>query len=146
MTGVSWGVSCAGLLTWGLCWLLLRHYRHVHEVAHWWMIRAAIAGAYVAGCAIAETALGSYAESFLGWLLRPGGGPHGNLGHLAVEITGAALFASVVVALLRPAAAAAYLAAAAPFILALSGGWEYALLNVVPAQEFVEAVSRKVGG
>lgn len=147
MNGASWAISCAAVFTLALCLILLRHYTHLHPMAHPVLVRLAIAGAYIAGCAIALTVLGSYVESFLTWLLHPVGGQHGNGGHLAIEITGAALFASVAVAIAKvPRPQAAYLAAFVPFILVLAGGWEHSLLTIFPAEHIVQEISRKVGG
>jgi len=147
VTGASWGVSAAGVIVWAACWLLLRHYHHLHDAAHPWAVRAAIAFSYVAGCAIALTALGGYVTAALGWMLGTAGGPHGNAGHAAVTIAAGALLVSAVVALIwRPLSQAAYLAAAVPFVLAVAGGHLHALLGIVPAPQVVEAISKWIGG
>ena len=147
MTGASWGVSCAALVMWDLCWLVLQHYHHLHSMAHPIALRVAIFFSYVAGCAVALTALGGYVLDFLGWLLGTVGGPGSNAGHSAVEIAGLLLFATAAVALVWvPRSSIAYVAAFTPLVLALSGGHLHALLNIVPAQQVVEAVSRWIGG
>ena len=147
MTGASWTVSCAGLVMWALCWLVLQHYHHLHSMAHPIAIRVAIFFSYVAGCAVALTALGSYVLDALTWLLGTVGGTASNGGHAAVEIAALFLLATAAVALVWvPRSPVAYLAAVTPFILALSGGHLHALLNLVPAQQVVEAVSKWIGG
>jgi hypothetical protein len=147
VTGASWAVSGAGVVVWALCWTGLRHYRHLPVMAHRWVVRAAIAFAYIAGCAVALTALGSYVLDALGWVLGTVGGPQSAGAHTAVTVVGLFLAASVIVALVwLPDVPAAYLAAAAPLVLALSGGHLHGLLSVVPAGHVVTAISAWLGG
>lgn len=147
MTGASWGVSVAGLIVWVACWLLLRHYRHLHEVTHPIAVRLAIGFSYVAGCAVALTALGGYAVRVLEWMLSPVGGPYAGLGHFLVTGTGLALAVTVGVALIwTPLAAYAYVAAFTPLVLAVDGGHLHGLLQVIPAAQVVTVISHWIGG
>ena len=147
MNTASWGVSFAGVVTAALCIIGLRHHRHLPGATHAISQRAAIAFCYVAGCAIALTALGAWAHNALAWPLGMLGGPGSPDVRAVVTITGMVLVAAVIVALVFvPEPAAAYLALATPFVLDLAGGHLHALLNVVPAQQVVQAISQWIGG
>lgn len=147
MNGVSWGVSAAGIVVAALCIIGLRHHHHLPSVTHAILQRLAIAFAYVAGCAIAETALGSYVTQALGWALGTAGGSSSVAGRTAVTVAGMFLAAAVIVALVFiPQASVVYLALATPFVLQLAGGHLHALMDIVPAQQVVEAISHWIGG
>lgn len=147
MTGVSWAVSAAGVVVAALCIIGLRHHHHLPSVTHAISQRLAIAFAYVAGCAVAETALGSYVTQVLGWVLSAGGGASTLAGHAGITIAGMALVGTVAAALVFiPQASVVWLALATPFVLQLAGGHLHALMNIVPAQQVVETISHWIGG
>lgn len=147
MTGVSWGVSAAGIVVAALCVIGLRHHHHLPAITHPVSQRLAIAFSYVAGCAIAETALGSYVTQALGWVLGTTGGSSSVAGHTALTVAGMFLVGSVAVSLaFIPQAAAAWLALATPFVLQMAGGHLHALMDIVPAQQVVETISHWIGG
>jgi hypothetical protein len=147
VTGASWAVSAGGVIVLVAVWLLLQHYHHLHDMAHPVALRVAIFFAYVAGCAIALSAAGFYVDEPLMWMLRQVSGKYAAISYILVVGTGLVLTATVVVALAkRPLPRYAYLAAATPFILALSGGALHGLLSVVPAGPWVTHIATWIGG
>ena len=147
MSGASWGVSAAGVIVAALCIIGLRHHQHLPSAAHPILQRLAIAFCYVAGCAIAQTALGTWVHGALAWAFGLAGGTGSPLGHTAVTIAGIALVFTVIAALVFvPDPTAAYIALATPFVLDLAGGHLHALLSIVQAQHVVESIARWIGG
>jgi hypothetical protein len=143
----SWAVSAAGVIVLIAVWLLLHHYHHLHDMAHPVALRLAIFFAYVAADAIELSALGSYVNELLEWMLRPAAGKYAAIGFILVVGTGLALVVTVLVGLVRrPLPRYAYVAAVAPFILALSGGALHGLLSVVPAAHWVTHIATWIGG
>lgn len=147
MTGASWLASGAGVVVAALCVIGLRHHHHLPAVTHPWLVRTAIFLAYVAGCAVAQSALGSYVTSALSWILGTVGAPGSVAGHDAVTVAGSFLFATVAVAIIwLPQPPVMFIAAGTPFVLQVAGGHLHALLNIVPAAQWVEAISHWIGG
>jgi hypothetical protein len=147
VTGASWGVSAAGVIVAALCIIGLRHHRHLPDVTHAISVRFAIFFSFVSADAVAQTALGSWVHSALGWALGVAGGPGSVGSHAAITVAGMALAASVIVGLVfLPQAAVVYLALGTPFVLEVAGGHLHGLLDIVPAPQLVEAIAKWIGG
>jgi hypothetical protein len=154
MSGIaSWAGSGVAVITAGLCWLLLRHLDHLPSNTHPWLHRLVIAGMYCAGVAFTFTAAGQWILSACRHALGFAGAstaPHSGLGWALVTLGALALAAAVFVALVWvPDARYAYVALAAPLVLALApGGFAHHIFDVtaVPAQSLVAQVATWAGG
>ena len=154
MSGIaSWVGSGVAVIVAGLCWLLLRHLNHLPSGTHPWLHRLAIVGMYCAGVAFVFTGAGQWilsvcrhALGFVGASTAPGSG----LGWALVTLAALTLAAAVFVALVWvPNAQYAYVALAAPLVLALApGGFAHHLFDVTaaPAQSLVTQVATWAGG
>jgi hypothetical protein len=154
MSGIaSWVGSGVAVITAGLCWLLLRHLSHLPSNTHPWLHRAAIIGMYSAGAVAVLTAGGQWliarilsAFGLVGLSTAPGTG----LGWALITLGAIAIAAAVLVALIwTPSAEYAYVALAAPLVLALApAGFAHHMFEVTaaPAQTFVTQVATWAGG
>jgi hypothetical protein len=153
MNGISgWFGSGGAVIVMGLCWLAMKHMEHLPAKTHPYLRRAVIAAMYCAGAALAVTSAGEFvirlgddAEGLAGGA-RPGTGLA-----WALVTTGALLLAAaVVVALIWvPDLAFAYVAAAAPLVLALApGGFAHSIYTATagPAQDAVYQIAAWAGG
>ena len=154
MSGIaSWVGSGFAVITAGVCWLLLRHLNHLPSNTHPWLHRLVIIGMYCAGVAAVFTAGGQWllhtcqqAIGLAGASTAPGSG----LGWALVTLGALALAATVFVALVwTPSAQYAYVALAAPLILALApAGFAHHIFDVTaaPAQQLVAGIATWAGG
>jgi hypothetical protein len=148
----SWAGSGIAVITAGVCWLLLRHLGHLPSGTHPWLHRAAIIGMYCAGAVFTVTAAGQW---LLGLCRRLTGlvgstSPGSGLGWALVTLGALALAAAVFVALVwTPNAQYAYVALAAPLILALApagAAHQIYLETAAPAQSLVMQIATWAGG
>jgi hypothetical protein len=112
--------SGAALIVIGLCWVVMRHYRHLPSGAHPWICRALIVLMLLAGSALVVTPLGSGAIH----LITVIGGWFGGLGtgtlHAAIVIAALILAAATIASLIwMPQDGAALNAIFVPLVLAL---------------------------
>lgn len=157
MSGIGyfgyWLGGGEALIVLGLCWLAMRHYSHLPGQAHPWIHRLVILGMYAAGTVLAATTVGLWVMhaiqrigGFAGTSTAPGGG----IGWALVTVGGLALIAGLAVTLIWvPDPAYAYVALAAPLVLALApGGFvhqAYAFTSA-PAHSAVAQVAVWAGG
>ncbi len=152
-SAASWAGSGFAVITAGLCWLLLRHLNHLPSNTHPWLHRLVIVGMYCAGVAFVFTAAGqwilSHAQGILG-LVGASTAPGSGLGWALVTLAALALAAAVAVALIwTPNAQYAYVALAAPLVLALApAGFAHHIFDVTaaPAQQLVAGIATWAGG
>lgn len=139
----------AGLVIAGLSAVVLHYMRHLPAMSHSVLHRLVIAGMYAGGATLVLTsALGAWVVSAELWVTGLFGGvAPGTVGHAVVVVGGIFLAAAVLIALvLVPAASAAWLALALPFVLALSGGHLHDILTVFPGPALAQQVSTWLGG
>jgi hypothetical protein len=149
----SWVGSGFAVITAGLCWLLLRHLNHLPSGTHPWLHRLVIVGMYCAGVAFVFTAAGQWilarARDILG-LVGASTAPGSGLGWALVTLAALVLAAAVAVALIWvPSAQYAYVALAAPLVLALApGGFAHHIFDATaaPAQQLVASIAIWAGG
>lgn len=154
MGGVGyWLGGGEALIAVGLGWLVLRHYSNLPSGTHPWIHRGVILLMYAAGTVLAVSTIGLWAvrtiRRFSG-MVAGGTGPGGGIGWALVTVGGLALIAGLVVALIwAPNPAYAYVALAAPLVLALAAGGivhqVYAATSA-PAQQLVSQVAAWAGG
>jgi len=154
MSGIaSWVGSGVAAITAGVCWLILRHLNHLPSNTHPWLHRAVIIGMYCAGVAFVLTAAGQWilariqgALGLVGASTAPGSG----LGWVLVTLAALVLAADVAVALIwTPSAQYAYVALAAPLVLALApAGFAHHIFaaTAAPAQSLVAHLATWAGG
>jgi len=148
----AWLGSGAVLITAGLCWLLMRHLHHAPAMTHPWLHRALITGMYCAGAVAVVTPAGAWLVRLIQRVLGFAGGtaPGTGLGWALVTVAALTLAAAVFVALVWvPDVSVAYVALAAPLILALApGGFAHRLYEVTagPAQSLVTHLATWAGG
>ena len=154
MTAIaSWFGSGIAVVAFGVCWLVLRHLNHLPAKTHPWLHRAVIVGMYCAGVVFTLTAAGQWLLSLgqraLG-LLGTSTAPHSGLGWALVTIGALALAAAVFAALVwTPGESYAYVALAAPLVLALApGGFAHQIYaaTAAPAQSLVTQLATWAGG
>jgi hypothetical protein len=153
MGGIGyWLGGGEALITAGLCWLLMKHYGNLPSGTHPWIHRAVIVLMYAAGTVLAVSATGLWIvrtiRHFSG--LAGGTGPGSGIGWALVTVGGLALLAGLAVALIwAPNPAYAYVALAAPLVLALAAGGivhqVYAATSA-PAGQLVSQVAVWAGG
>lgn len=154
MSGIaSWAGPGFAVITAGLCWLLLRHLNHLPPNTHPWLHRLVIAGMYCAGVAAVFTAGGQWLLNLCRGALGVAGAstaPGSGLGWALVTLGALALAATVFVALVwTPSAQYAYVALAAPLVLALApAGFAHHIFDVTaaPAQQLVAGIATWAGG
>ena len=149
----SWAGSGFAVITAGLCWLLLRHLNHLPSGTHPWLHRLVIIGMYCAGVAFVFTAAGQWVLHLIQGVLGMAGAstaPGSGLGWALVTLAALVLAAAVAVALIwTPNAQYAYVALAAPLILALApAGFAHHIFDVTaaPAQQLVAGIATWAGG
>ena len=148
----SWPTGFA-VITAGLCWLLLRHLNHLPSGTHPWLHRLVIIGMYCAGVAFVFTAAWQWVLRLIQGVLGMAGAstaPGSGLGWALVTLAALVLSHTVAVALIwTPNAQYAYVALAAPLILALApAGFAHRIFDVTaaPAQQLVAAIATSAGG
>lgn len=153
MGGIGyWLGGGEALITVGVCWLVMKHYGNLPAGTHPWIHRAVILAMYAAGTVLAVSTIGLWAvrtiQHFSG--LAGGTGPGGGIGWALVTVGGLALIAGLVVAVVwAPNPAYAYVALAAPLVLALAGGGivrGFYAATSAPAQQLVAQVAVWAGG
>jgi len=140
------------LIAAGLGWLVLRHCSNLPAGTHPWIHRGVILLMYAAGTVLAVSAVGLWAvrtvQHFSG--LAGGTGPGGGIGWALVTIGGLSLIAGLAVAVIwAPNPAYAYVALAAPLVLALAAGGVvrgFYVATSAPAQSLVSQVAVWAGG
>jgi hypothetical protein len=149
----SWAGSGVAVITAGVCWLLLRHLNHLPSGTHPWLHRLAIIGMYCAGVAFVFTAAGQWILSHIRGILGLVGAstsPGSGLGWALITLAALVLAAAVAVALIwTPNAQYAYVALAAPLVLALApAGFAHHIFDVTaaPAQQLVTSIATWAGG
>jgi hypothetical protein len=154
MNGIaSWVGSGFAIVTAGVCWLLLRHLSHLSSGTHPWLYRLAIVGMYCAGVAFVFTAAGQWViahiESAFG-MVGASTAPGSGLGWALVTLGALAIILTVIVALIwTPNGQYAYVALAAPLILALAPGGiahHIFVVTAAPAQQVVGSIATWAGG
>lgn len=150
---VSWAGSGVALVTAGVCWLLLRHLHHLPSKSHPWLHRAAIVGMYCAGVAFVLTIAGGWILDHLRGALGIVGAstaPHSGLGWALITIGALALIAALLVAVIwEPDPRYAYIALAAPLLLALApagAAHQAYAATAAPATSLVQNVATWAGG
>lgn len=154
MTSIAaWVGSGIALITFGLCWLLLRYLNHLPSATHPWLHRAAIIGMYCAGAVFVLTPLGQWILGRAQWALGLVGAstaPDTGLGWALVTLGALALAAAVFAALVwAPNPSYAYIALITPLVLALApGGFAHQIYTVTaaPAQALAVHVATWAGG
>jgi hypothetical protein len=154
MGGIGyWLGGGEALIAAGLGWLVLRHYSNLPSGTHPWIHRGVILLMYAAGTVLAVSTVGLWAvrtiRRFSG-MVAGGTGPGGGIGWALVTIGGLALIAGLIVALIwAPNPAYAYVALAAPLVLALAVGGivrEFYVVTSAPAHQLVSQVAVWAGG
>ena len=153
MGGIGyWLGGGEALITLGVCWLALRHYGHLPGQARPWVHRLVILGMYAAGTVLVVTTVGLWVVHAIQRLSGFGGGtaPGSGIGWALVTVGGLSLIAGLAVALIwAPDPAYAYVALAAPLVLALApGGFVHQVyvFTSAPAQSAVAQVAVWAGG
>lgn len=148
----DWLGGGAALIVAGLCWLLMRHVHHLPAMTHPWLHRALIIGMWCAGTVIVVTEAGQWLLRQVRWLGGYAGGtsPGTGAGWALVTIAALALAAAVFIALVWvPEVSAAWVALAAPFVLALApGGFAHQIYTATasPAASLVTHLATWAGG
>jgi hypothetical protein len=154
MGGIGyWLGGGEALIAAGVGWLVLRHYSNLPAGTHPWIHRGVILLMYAAGTVLAVSAVGLQAVRavrHLSGMVAGGTGPGGGIGWALVTVGGLALIAGLIVALVwAPNPAYAYVALAAPLVLALAAGGavrQFYLATSAPAQQLVAQVAAWAGG
>ncbi len=154
MGGIGyWLGGGEALIAAGLGWLVLRHYSRLPARTHPWIHRGVILLMYAAGTVLAVSTVGLWAERTverLGGMAVGGTGPGGGIGWALVTVGGLALIAALLVALIwAPDPAYAYVALAAPLVLALAAGGaasQFYAVTSAPAHQLVSQVAVWAGG
>jgi hypothetical protein len=148
----AWAASSAGIIVIGVSAVLLWFTgKHGHRVPSWmpsWfrplLYQVAIAGMYVGGDAVAQTALGRYPESLLRWAVSPLGAAGG---HDALVITACVLLVAAVAGLVfEPGNAEAFIAAGLPPVLLVAGGALAQFALWLPVVKWSAGFSHWIGG
>jgi hypothetical protein len=148
----GWLGGGEALIVAGLCWLMMRYVSHLPAMAHPWIHRLVIIGMYAAGTVLVVSVVGLWLVHLIQRLGGFAGGtaPGSGIGWALVTIGALALAAAVAVALVwMPNAAFAYVALAAPLVLALApGGFAHQIyaLTSQPAHSLVTQVAVWAGG
>ena len=153
MGGIGyWLGGGEALIVVGVCWLVMKHYGTLPSGTHPWIHRGVILAMYAAGTVLAVSTVGLWAvrtvRHFSG--LAGGTGPGGGIGWALVTVGGLSLIAGLLVAVIwAPNPAYAYVALAAPLVLALAGGGivrGFYVATSAPAQQLVAQVAVWAGG
>jgi hypothetical protein len=139
-----------GLIVAGFAWVMLKHYSQLPGATHQWAERALIAVMFIAGSALAVTALGDWVRSAIaavaGWL----GGMNTGIAHAVIVIGAFALLAEVVIGFVKqPSPAVAVTALWLPLVLSLpAGGILHQVYTsaTIPAQAAASQISTWLGG
>lgn len=145
----GWVGSGAGLIIVGISWVLMhyhdKHGDRVHDAVHPWLHRLGIAGMYVGGCTLAQSALGSITGTAADWVLNLGGSY--GLAHAVIVVAGVFLFLGVLFGILiAPARPIAWMALIFPFVAQLAGGHLHKILSVIDGAAVAAAISHWIGG
>lgn len=153
MSGIGyWLGGGEALIVAGLCWLLMKYAHHLPAMAHPVIHRLLIAGMYCAGTVLAVSTVGSWIIHLLQRIggLAGGTAPGGGIGWAMVTVGALALITALAVALIwMPNPMFAYVAAAAPLVLALApGGIAHQVYGATtgPAHSIVSQVATWAGG
>lgn len=149
-TFASFAGSGAALIVIGLCYVAMRHYRHLPAAAHPWICRILIVLMLFAGSALVVTPIGGWAIHLItlvgGWL----GGLNSGTLHAAIVIAGIVLVAATLASLIwMPADEAALSAVFVPLVLALPAAGALHTLYVLlgdNARTAVTSIASWLGG
>jgi hypothetical protein len=148
----GWLGDGAAIITAGLCVLLMRFGHHLPAATHPWLHRLVILGMYSAGAVFVITTVGTW---LIGIARRIGGitggtAPGTGIGWAMVTLGALFLAATILVALVwQPDISVAYVAVAAPLLLALApGGIAHSIyvFTTAPAQSLVSQLATWAGG
>jgi hypothetical protein len=140
--------SSAGLIVIGACavglWFAGKHGGRLPRMAHPWLYRLLIAGMFIGGDAVAQTALGAYPEKLELWVVSPLG-PAG--GHDVLVIAAAVVLLAAAGGLLfEPGPAEALIAVGTPFVLLVAGGALAQFALWFPVIQWSAEFSHWIGG
>ena len=147
MNAAAWAGTVAGAIVAALCIVAMRRLHHAPGWAHPWLSRAVIALMYIAGCALALTALGSWVVSLAEWATASAGGLSAQWVHGAVMVGAALLLVDVIIALWKaPDPEQGFPALLLPFLAVMSAGHLHGLLTVFPALQWCQDIAHWMGG
>lgn len=142
--------SGAGLVAAGIAWVLMKHYHHAPGKAHPWIRRALAALMYMAGSALAVTAVGGWAGDAAGWIASLFGGHGAAVAWVIITIAAFLLLIGTIVGVaFAPDDAVIASALFLPVVLRLPVGGalhQFYVATTGPAQLAAATVAHWLGG